>query len=175
MIKFCLLLSLLFGGCSSQKVTQYQKETPRLNLRTFFSGNIKALGIVQNRSKQVIERFSVDIKATWKNGVATLDEDFTYADNTKSKRVWKLHDLGNGQFSAKAGDVVGQASGQVSGNAFQFKYTLKVPVGDTEYEVHFDDWMFLLDKKTLLARTYMTKFGFNVGEVTLVMIKKDLK
>jgi hypothetical protein len=45
-------------------------------------------------------------------------------------------------------------------------------VGDTTYEVNFEDWMYLLDKNTLLARSYMNKWGFDLGEVTIVMNKK---
>ena len=49
-------------------------------------------------------------------------------------------------------------------------------VGDTTYKVNFADWMYLLDKDTLLARSYMNKWGFDLGEVTIVMnIKRKLQ
>ena len=37
-----------------------------------------AHGIVQDRSGKVIKRFKVDIKASWKDDIATLDEKFVY-------------------------------------------------------------------------------------------------
>ena len=72
-------------------------------------------------------------------------------------------------------DVVGVASGETAGNVFYFVYDLDLPVGDTTYEVNFEDWMYLLDKNTLLARSYMNKWGFDLGEVTIVMKKKGKK
>ena len=36
---------------------------------------------------------------TWNGNQGTLDEDFTYSDGKKEKRVWRLTDLGNGRYS----------------------------------------------------------------------------
>jgi hypothetical protein len=40
------------------------------------------------------------------------------------------------------------------------------------YHVDFDDWMFLMDDKTMLNRSAMSKFGFHLGEVTLSFRKR---
>ena len=176
MIKSLVLVCITFMlSCSSHKVSVYSDDKPELNLKDFFDGHIYALGIVEDRNRKVINRFKVYIKASWNGKVATLDEDFVYADGSTSKRIWKLKNIGKGSFEGQAGDVKGLAIGKVSGNTFHFEYTLNLPVGDTTYEVHFDDWMYLLDNNTLMARTYMSKWGFDVGEVTIVMMKKDLK
>ena len=151
----------------------YKDEKPLFNVSDFFKGKIYALGIVQDRSGKVINRFKVDIKAKSLNGVTTLDESFDYSDGAKSKRVWTLKEIGPSNYVGNAGDVIGDATGQVAGNAFYFQYMLKLPVGDKIYDVKFVDWMFLLDKKTLLARSYMSKWGIDLGEVTIVMMKKD--
>jgi hypothetical protein len=173
-MKILFLITLLMSAsCSNLKVDHYQNESPKLELREFFNGKIFALGIVQDRSGKVIKRFEVDILASWMENVCTLDEKFSYSDNTKSTRVWKLSEVGPKKYEGRAHDVIGVALGEVSGNAFYFDYNLDLPVGDSSYKVHFEDWMFLLDKKTLLARTQMTKWGIKVGEVTIVMSKKD--
>jgi len=175
-MKFLILLMLIFlSACSNQSVIQYKNETPKLELRDFFNGKIQALGIVQDRSGKVVKRFNVDIDASWQGDTCTLDEKFVYSDNTKSTRVWKLKELASKTYEGQAHDVVGIAKGEVSGNAFYFEYVLDLPVGDSHYNVHFEDWMFLLDSKTLLAKTQMTKWGIKVGEVTIVMSKKDNK
>lgn len=171
LLKFLILIFSL--SCSNQKVTYYQNDIPKLDLHEFFNGKLYAQGIVQDRSGQVIKRFNVDIVATWKNGECQLDEKFNYSDSTKSTRVWRLKEIGPFKFEGTAHDVVDVATGEVSGNTFYFQYVLDVPVGISHYNIHFDDWMYLLDKKTLLARSYMTKWGIRVGEVTLVMNKKE--
>lgn len=173
-MKFLILALLLtLVSCSNQSLDNYKDENPKLNLRTFFNGKIYAQGIVQDRSGKVIKRFNVDINASWEGDVGTIDEKFVYSDNTRSARVWKLTEKNLSHYEGRAHDVIGVAEGEVKGNAFLFEYKLNVPVGDSTYSIHFEDWMYLLDQKTLLARTAMTKWGFDVGEITIIMTKKD--
>jgi hypothetical protein len=175
MNKLFLPILILIVSCSSQKLSQYNEEEPKINIQDFFNGNIKALGIVQDRSGSVISRFKVDIKAHWVKNVGTLDETFNYSDNTTSKRIWTLTRTQDDNFIGEAGDVTGKARGKAKGNTFFFEYTLQVPFNGSIYDIHVEDWMYLLDEKTLLGRSYMTKFGFDVGEVTLVMTKEGSK
>ncbi len=164
---------LLLSSCSGQKLDSYRNESPKLDLHQFFDGDLVAHGIVQNRGGKVLQRFRADIKASWNGPVATLDEKFSYADGKESTRVWTLREKPNNKYIGTASDVVGEAHGEVVGNTFYFEYVLDIEVDGTTYAVTFEDWMYLLDEKTLLARSYMTKFGFDVGEVTLVMLKKE--
>jgi hypothetical protein len=101
-----------------------------------------------------------------------LDEEFTYSDGTRERRVWTLQRTGDGRYVGTAADVVGQALGQESGNAFRFGYTLKLPVDGRTYEVQFDDWMYLMDERVMLNKAQMSKFGIRLGEVTLSFVKR---
>ena len=168
---FSIVLFFLISSCTEHKIHYYNDETPKINLNEFFNGKLLAHGIVQDRSGKVIKRFKVDIVASWKDDIATLDEKFVYSDGSKSSRIWKLKKIDTNQFEGTAGDVEGVAEGETAGNAFYFEYDLNLPVDDTTYVVNFEDWMFLMDKNTLLSRSYMSKWGFDVGEVTLVMTK----
>ena len=168
---FYILLLILISSCTDHKINYYNNETPRINLNEFFNGELLAHGIVQDRSGKVIKRFKVNIIASWKDNVATLNEKFVYSDGSKSSRIWKLKKIGSNQFEGTAGDVEGVAEGETAGNAFYFEYELNLPVDDTTYLINFEDWRFLMDENTLLSRSYMSKWGFDVGEVTLVMTK----
>lgn len=169
-MKYFLFIFFL-TSCVHHSIDMYDGEEPSLNLRDFFDGRLTAKGIVQDRNKKVIKRFIVDMKATWKNNQLTLDEDFIYSDGSKQKRIWTITEGEQKSYIGEASDVHEYAKGKVKGNAFQFDYTLLLDVDGKNYKVNFEDWMFLLDKKTLLARTYMSKFGFNLGEVTIIMTK----
>jgi len=169
---FYIIFLLFLSSCADHSIKSYSDELPKINLREFFNGEIYALGIVQDRSGRVIKRFKVDIKSYWKGNKAILDEKFVYSDGTNSSRVWELKEIGASKYEGRADDVVGIAIGETAGNAFYFEYDLDLPVGDTNYKVNFEDWMYLLDKNTLLARSYMNKWGFDLGEVTIVMNKK---
>ena len=49
---------------------------------------------------------------------------------------------------------------------------LRLPVDGKEYEVQFDDWMFLVDERVMLNRATMSKFGVTLGEVLLSFSKE---
>lgn len=68
-------------------------------------------------------------------------------------------------------DVVGEAVGEVAGNALRWRYVLALPVDGKVYHVDFDDWMFLVGDKVMLNRSSMSKWGFHLGEVTLSFVK----
>ena len=68
--------------------------------------------------------------------------------------------------------MVGTAQGQAAGNAFQWNYTLRLPVDGSVYEVQFDDWMYLVDERVMLNKAVMSKFGVRLGEVTLSFTKR---
>jgi hypothetical protein len=95
-----------------------------------------------------------------------------YSDGTKQKRIWKLQHLGNGRYSGQADDVIGIADGQTRGNAFNWRYTLALPVDSQVWHVQFDDWMYLLDDKVMLNKAVMSKFGIFLGEVTLSFTRR---
>ena len=69
--------------------------------------------------------------------------------------------------------MVGEAVGEVAGNALRWRYVLSLPVDDKVYDVHLDDWMYLIDENTLANRSFMSKFGVEVGQVTLFFRKRN--
>ena len=87
-------------------------------------------------------------------------------------RIWRLRHLGQGRYSGQAGDVVGTAHGQTRGNAFQWGYTLALPVDGRVWEVQFDDWMYLMDERVMLNKARMSKWGIHLGDVTLSFTKR---
>ena len=162
----------LVAGCSTPTPELYAKEQPRLDVQQYFNGRLDAHGMFQDRSGAVIKRFVVVMNCSWQGDTGTLDEDFVYSDGTKQKRVWTLKKTGEGRFSATAADVVGTAQGVVSGNALRWNYVLALPVEGKIINVNMDDWMFLIDQKVMLNRTAMSKFGVNLGNVTLSFTKR---
>jgi hypothetical protein len=164
--------STLLAGCASAPTpADYAAEKPPLDLKTYFNGPLTAHGIFTDRSGKVVRRFTVAMTGTWTGNVGTLDERFTYSDGTTERRVWRLVDQGQGRYSGRADDVVGEAFGVAAGNALNWRYTLKLPVGDKVYEVQFDDWMYLMDERVMLNKAAMSKFGVHLGEVTLSFYK----
>ncbi|QTN22710.1 DUF3833 domain-containing protein [Rhizobacter sp. AJA081-3] len=172
-----LAAGVLALGCASAPVpTDYAAEKPVLALEKYFDGELVAHGLFTDRGGKVVRRFTVLMKCSWTGDDGVLDEDFTYSDGKKERRIWRLKKLrgpGNeGRYTGTADDVVGTAQGQASGNAFRWAYTLRLPVDGSVYEVQFDDWMYLVDERVMLNKAVMSKFGIRLGEVTLAFTKK---
>lgn len=162
----------LVSGCSSAEIKDYKNEKPKLLIEDYLKGPLEAHGFFQDRSGLIVKRFKVKMVGSWKNEIGTLEEDFDYSDGTKSRRVWTIRKEADGKYTGRASDVIGEAKGESAGNAFRWKYTLNLPVGQKTYNVQFDDWMYLMDDKIMLNKSKMTKLGFDLGEVTLVFIRK---
>lgn len=162
----------LLAACASPTPADYAAEKPVLDLKTYFNGPLEAHGIFTDRSGKVVRRFTVQMTGTWTGNQGVLDERFTYSDGKTERRVWRLTDEGGGRYSGRADDVVGTAVGVAAGNALNWRYTLRLPVDGSVYEVQFDDWMYLMDDRVMLNKAAMSKFGIFLGEVTLAFHKK---
>lgn len=168
---FLALLAVMLAGCSSVQLSDYAQEKPRFDLQQYFNGRVVAHGVVQDRSGKVIRRMTVNMTCTWVGDTGTLDEDFTYADGKKERRVWTIKKQGD-RYVGTAADVVGEAAGAAAGNALNWKYVLALPVEDKVYNVDFDDWMWQLDDKVMMNRAVFSKFGFKLGEVLITFYKQ---
>lgn len=164
--------TLLLGGCASQKIESYAQDKPVLDLRQYFNGTLDAYGIFTDRSGAVVKRFTVVMACSWNGDEGVLDEDFRYSDGSTQKRIWRLRRLGDGRYSGRADDVVGEAQGETRGNTFHWTYTLSLPVDGRVFEVQFDDWMYLMTDQVMLNKATMSKFGVRLGEVTLSFVKR---
>ena len=164
----------LIAACSTAlQPERYAAEKPQLDLQRYFNGTLDAHGMFQDRSGAVIKRFSVVMRCSWAGDIGTFDEDFSYSDGTRQKRVWTLRKVAPGRYLGSAPDVVGQAVGIVSGNALRWTYVLALPVDGKLVKVDFEDWMFMIDDQVMLNRAAMSKFGFALGQVTLSFNKRS--
>lgn len=167
-----LMLCLLLVSCTAVEVEHYRNEQPRLDLREYFVGRVDAWGMFQKRSGEVIKRFHVEIIGSLDEDKLILDERFRYSDGTTQRRVWTLTQESPGLWRGTAADVIGEARGEVAGNALRWRYVLSLPVDGSVYQVDFDDWMYLIDENTLANRSFMSKFGVELGQVTLFFRKQ---
>lgn len=165
-------LLLALAGCGSVPVERYRDERPAMDLQRYFDGTIDAWGMFQDRSGKVVKRFYVRIDASWSGDTGVLDEHFEYSDGTRSRRVWTITRIGANRYRGTADDVIGEAYGEVQGNALRWQYVLALEVDGRTWEVDFDDWMYMIDDQVMLNRSVMSKFGIRLGEVILSFRKR---
>ena len=138
-----------------------------MDIRNYLNGPLEAQGVLQNRSGEVIKTFTVKMKGTWQKNEGKLEEDFVFSDGKKDHRVWEIKFSDDNNFSAKAHDTVGFAKGEQYGNTMKMDYILKVDVDGKKYDIRLIDWIYLVDEKTAINVSKMTKFGFRVGTLTI--------
>lgn len=170
---YCSMLVLLTSCASPYEPALYKNEKPALDLQTYFNGKLDAWGMFQDRSGAIVKRFTVVMTCQWTGDIGTLNEDFSYSDGSKQKRIWTLKKVGANRFIGSAADVIGEAQGMVSGNTLHWNYVLALPVDGSVYKVDFDDTMVLMDEQVMLNRAIMRKLGVELGSVTLSFTKRS--
>ena len=173
-----LLISLiifLLYGCSSNNMKDFESKTPNLNLFEFFKGETVAYGIFEDRFGKLRRQFRVKIKGSVDQNILTLDEKFIYDDGEKATRIWKIKKLNENKNSIKyegsADDVEGLATGSSVGNALNWTYDIYLNMKGSNLKVKFNDWIYKQDSNVAINRAYVSKFGIDIGSVTLVFLK----
>ena len=164
-------LIVLLNGCSGMKPIDFKDQEPRLIIEDYLSGDVKAWGILQNRSGKVTRQFSADLNGKWDGKQLFLDEKFNWADGEIQTRQWKIKKIDDHNYEGTAGDVVGKARGYSYGPAFKFEYVILAPVKGKKMKITFDDWIYKQDDKIAINRDTMSKFGINVAELTVFFQK----
>lgn len=173
MRRLALIALLALAGCTGKpSLDDPALGDRKLNLEEFFAGKTVAKGQFQDIFGTVRRRFDVTIDGDWNGRVLTLTEDFVYEDGSTERRVWSLTKTGPDTWTGTAPGVMGAATGTESGDAFNWRYTIDLPVpaadGSAEtVRVAFDDWMWLMSDDRLLNRAYMRRFGVDIGEVII--------
>ena len=170
-----LFIILLFTGCSQTDMKEFQNNTPKLDLFEFFAGETIAYGIFEDRFGNLKRQFRVNINGKIDNQILTLDEDFLYDDGEQAKRIWKIEKkIDSNQkiiYEGQADDIEGKASGSISGNALNWSYDIYLNIKGSDIKVHFNDWIYRQSEDLAINRAYVSKFGINIGSVTLVFVR----
>lgn len=162
------------AACTGMKPTDFANTEPKLAIERYFDGETRASGIFEDRFGRVRRQFTVDITGTVKGDTLVLDERFHYSDGESDRRVWTITKTGPDRYEGRADDVIGAATGEASGNALNWQYDMDLKVGDGTMRVHFNDWMFLQPPGVLINRARVTKFGIEIGQVTLAFTQTAL-
>ena len=153
----------------AQMPEDYAKAGEMFDLRTHLNGPILCEGVIYGPLGRVSSRFVGEFECTWQGNQGVMDEVFTYDDGSQQTRCWQLT-LGNdGRIKALADDVVGEGTGQQSGNAVQLKYRFRLPEASGGHVLDTVDWMYLAPNGTIVNRSQFRKYGLKVAELVATM------
>ncbi len=157
----CSLIS-----CAGPHARDFAGKGPALDPKAYFSGHIQSWGIVEGRSGKVSDQFSTHMHGVPRSDGLTLTQDFTFANGRHEHRVWDIRVVDPHHFEGRANDSVGLAHGEAWGNAFEWNYTLAVPVKGHTINVNFRQIMLLQPGGVLLNRVQYRKYGIRLGSVS---------
>ncbi|PDH57858.1 MAG: hypothetical protein CNE93_04500 [SAR116 cluster bacterium MED-G06] len=175
-----LTLGILGGisACARRDVAVLSDRQPGLDLAEFFAGDSVAYGIFEDRFGNLRRQFRVNMTGTVEGDTLTLVEDFLYDDGERADRTWVIRrtgtdDRGIVSYEGTAADVTGTARGRVAGNALNWEYDVVLNMSGSEVKVHFDDWIYRQDEDVAINRAFISKFGIEIGSVTIVFLRGD--
>lgn len=166
------LLALGLAGCAGPQLKDYADKTPELDLVEYFTGEVTAWGQFQDLRGKVRRRFTVQIEGVWDGSVLELTEDFVYDDGETEQRIWRIQPDGNGGWTGAAAGVVGEATGEGAGNAFNWRYEFDLKTGEGETtRVTFDDWLWRHSDDVVFNKATVSKYGITLGEVVIFFLR----
>lgn len=149
------------------------QRAPQLRLEEYFAGKTRAYGVFQDRFGTLRRQLSVDLDGTWDGTTLTLEEAFVYDDGATEDRIWYIEKRGETAYQGRSADVLGTADGEAHGSTLRWTYNFSLRVGEKRWKVRFDDRFFLQEDSILINRAIVTKFGFRIGELTMVFRKPE--
>lgn len=169
------VLAFTVTACGGTEIADFEGDEPELVLEDYFEGETQAWGVFHDRFGNLRRQFRVDIEGSWDPEAQTLvlDEDFIYADGETDRRVWTIEKVAENRYEGTAGDVIGVAEGRVAGNALNWTYQMDLDVGESTWRVTFDDWMYLQPGGALVNRAEVSRWGFNIGTVTIFFTRSE--
>ena len=84
-----IIVLFLITSCSknsAMKPEDFKNKEPRLIIEEYLSGNVKAWGVLQNRSGKVTRQFSADLNGSWDGKQLILNEKFNWNDGEIQNR-----------------------------------------------------------------------------------------
>ena len=91
-----IISAVLITSCSNNsamKPEDFKNKEPRLIIEEYLTGNVKAWGVLQNRSGKVTRQFSADLNGSWDGKQLILKEKFNWDDGEIQNREWTINKL----------------------------------------------------------------------------------
>jgi hypothetical protein len=125
---------------------------------------------MQNRFGSFQRQFKIEASGQWDEAAKTLKlvETYTFDDGQVDKLDWSIVKRSASRYEGHETRITGTAVGEQAGNAYHWSYSRRVPSKDgSEANLTFDDWFWLQDEQTLVARASVSKFGVEVATLSV--------
>ena len=169
-IIFSMILPFV-TGCSNSNMENVVSKNSSFELLEYFEGETTAWGLVVDRFGNLQRSFKVKLTGKRDNKQLLLKEYFTYNDGEKEYREWFITKTETGDYEGKSKDTIGVAKGRQVGNTMRMVYDTTISIGETNIRVSFDDRFVKADKKVVINRAEVFKWGIKLADVTIFFSK----
>jgi hypothetical protein len=160
--------NLLFSF-RAQNPADYAGTGPAFLLKEQLAGEILSEGIIYGPTGKMTNSFVAKMVGEWQGDTGTLTENFTYSNGKTQNRKWFLK-IGEGNnFTATADDIVGEATGTISGSTVIMRYKIVLPEDSGGYTLTATDWLYLTKDGAIMNKSEMRMFGIKVAELIATM------
>ncbi len=161
-----LLATTLLGCGGAMPVDGFHATTPAIDPIRFFTGHVRSWGVLEDRSGQPTDIVTTDCVGESTGDTLHMVQRLTIGQDAPTTRDWQMRRAGPNRYEATANDMVGTATGEASGRAFHWIWTLALSPGNDLKNLSMDQWWYLLDDGTMLNRTTVRKLGVILIEVS---------
>lgn len=168
------LALFILASCSTLKPESFSNSAPVLDPVKFFGGHTHSAGVIENRSGRPSERVTTKTTGVYANNILSIEQDLYSEKGKKNHRSFKLKFTDAHHVEGTGSDITRSAIGKLYGNYFTWRFRLKVGDKRLVKHVNMTQNMYLMpDKKTLIIRSVIRKFGIIVKEITEQFHKDD--
>lgn len=164
-----LLARGMFFSFRSQSPDDYTGTGPAFSLTEHLNGEILSEGLIYGPNGRVTNSFTARMVGEWTGSTGRLSEAFTYSNGQTQNREWQLTLGPNNTFTATADDIVGIATGKVSGSTVMMKYKIILPEASGGHVLSVTDWLYMTESGVILNRSELRKFGIKAAELVATM------
>jgi Protein of unknown function (DUF3833) len=165
-------LLLLTTACAGPPNVPVPPDAPALTLEGFFTGRTVGKGAFTSSIAGVNRSLTVVTRGRWDGRTLTLREDFAFADGEKDVKTWRFTKTGPGIYEGTREDVIGKAVVRQVGNTVQLTYSADVRAKDGSVtRLDFADTIAPIDRRSVLNKATVSKFGVPIGDITITFIK----
>jgi Protein of unknown function (DUF3833) len=166
------LLATALAGCAGPPALVPPVGAPAFTLEGFFTGRTVGKGAFTSAIAGVNRPMTVVTTGRWNGRTLTLREDFMFADGEKDVKTWRFTRLSPGVYEGEREDVIGKAVVRQVGNTVQLTYTADVRSKDGSVtRLDFADTIAPIDRRSVINKAVVSKFGVPVGEVLLTFTR----
>lgn len=163
-----ILGTLSLAACARVPATPQGTLAP-ITLDKAFSGRAIGAGVFRVNLTGSERRFTARLNGHLRNDRLTVVEDFLYDDGEENRLTWVFDRAGQGRWTGRREDTVGEAEVIENGSEIRLSYLADFRSGSEVTRLGFEDVIYFGPEGRVINDAIVTRLGIPVGRVRFEM------